>query len=63
MRQNGRLLLDVLLTVFGLALFVYADLWTHRGLRLAAVGVLVVALVLGIVLGMRRGDEGDREDH
>ncbi|HZF05043.1 MAG TPA: hypothetical protein VE932_12005 [Patescibacteria group bacterium] len=58
MTRRAWVALDVLFAIVGLALFVYADLTTSRGLRLAAVVVLTIAIVIGVVLSVRRNDSG-----
>ena len=57
MTPRAALALDILLAIGGLALFVYADLFANRALRLTAVLVLTLALVFGIVLAARRNGE------
>ena len=57
MTRRTHLALDILLAIGGLALFVYADLFANRALRLVAVLVLTLALVFGFVLAARRNGE------
>jgi hypothetical protein len=45
-----------LLGIIGLVLFVYADRASNRPLRLAAVLVVTLALVVGMVLTVRRNE-------
>lgn len=56
MTRRARIALDVLLALFGLGLFVYADITTSRALRLAGVLLLVIAIVVALILSVRRDD-------